>query len=139
MRVIAIFIILLSFFDVADGGSPKIPERADSSFTLLIFTGSDWCTNCMRLEKNVLSDSLFRRYIAGKIVVRRVDFPQRKKPDKSTSEENRKMAETYHFRGIYPTILLLDADCRSIGEIIYANQTPADFIGEIENIIRGKR
>ena len=44
-KVLVLFIFCLAF-----------PLQAqDSDYRLLVFEGSDWCANCRRLEKKVLS------------------------------------------------------------------------------------
>jgi thioredoxin-related protein len=102
---------------------------------LLIFTGSDWCPNCRRLDKNILRDSTFIHYAKDRVVLEFVDFPQHKKLDTETIEKNRALAEKYHFQGIYPTILVLDEQGNKKGQIIYRNQRPAEFIDELKMIL----
>ena len=45
---------------------------------LLVFSGSDWCIPCIRLEKEVWQDSVLA-YAKEKLVLYRADFPKRKK------------------------------------------------------------
>ena len=107
-----------------------LPEK------LLIFTGSDWCPNCRRLEKKILSDSSFISFTRNKLLIEFADFPQHKKLDARTIEKNKTLAEKYHFRGIYPTILLLDSSGNIKGEIFYRNQNSKEFIDQLKLILK---
>ena len=46
---------------------------------LVIFSGSDWCLPCIRLEKNILTDSSFLQFARERLVMVEAGFPQRKK------------------------------------------------------------
>ena|ERR1035438_306174 len=104
--------------------------------TLLIFTGSDWCPNCRRLEKKILNDTTFINFTRNRLNLEFADFPQNKKLDDKTIEKNKALAEKYHFQGIYPTILILDQKGKVLGQIRYKNQNPIEFIQELKEIIR---
>ena len=103
---------------------------------LLIFTGSDWCPNCRRFDKKILNDSAFISYAKECLVIEFADFPQHKKLDGKTIEKNKALAEKYKFQGIYPTILVLDPEGNKLGQILYGNQAPVEFINELKEIIR---
>ena len=45
---------------------------------LMLFTGSDWCPYCVKLEKNVLSKTEFKKYAKDNLVLLYLDFPRRK-------------------------------------------------------------
>jgi thioredoxin-related protein len=104
--------------------------------TLLIFTGSDWCPNCRRLDKKILTDSAFINFTKDRLIIEFADFPQHKKMDGNAIERNKALAEKYHFQGVYPTILLLDAAGNIKGQIYYRNQTPKEFIDQIKVILK---
>ena len=54
-------------------------ERADASKRpiLALFTGSDWCPACIRLQREVLSTPAFRAWADARAVLLELDFPQR--------------------------------------------------------------
>ena len=85
---------------------------------LIIFEGSDWCVNCIQLEKNVLSDVAFIEFSQeNEIEIERIDFPQRKKQDKETEKYNAEIAEKYKFDGTFPTVVLLDEESNELIKI----------------------
>ncbi len=56
-------------------------DTIGNSAILYIFTGSDWCVNCKRMERNILQDTLFIMTMNNHhIRVEFLDFPQKKMP-----------------------------------------------------------
>ena len=110
------------------------PSKEKQQFKLIIFEGSDWCSNCIRLEKNILTDARFTQFLNERnIELVRVDFPQRKKLTTEEKNQNEEIAERYNFSGVFPSIII---PChKSRNPIVYKNQTVAEFIIEIEAIL----
>lgn len=88
--------------------------KKDQKPILMLFTGSDWCGYCMKLDKEFFSQQDFKEFAQSDIVLLEVDFPKNKKLDATTTAQNKKLAKKYGIRG-YPTIYIVDAD----GEVIY--------------------
>jgi thiamine biosynthesis lipoprotein len=112
--------------------SARISQRA----ILLIFSGSDWCLPCIRLEKKILSDSNFVRFASHQLIVFNADFPQRKKLSKELVVQNGHLAERYNPEGIFPLLLLLKPDKTVLTSIDYNDQTTEDFINQIKSGLR---
>ena len=74
---------------------------------LVDFTGSDWCTACIKLRRSVLDTGAFREYAADKFVLMEVDLPQRADFDAKLRKRNEELAERYHIGG-YPTVMVLN-------------------------------
>lgn len=98
---------------------------------LLIFSGSDWCAPCMRIERDVLSKREFLDYASKNLLVYKADFPQRKKLTSDVRERNAKLADRYNQKGSFPSLLLLNADGSIISHIEYSARTPMEFIEDI--------
>ncbi len=80
----------------------------DATYKLFVFEGSDWCVNCLKLEKGVLSDALFKQYLKEHhIALEKVDFPQKLKQAKNVQKQNKELAKKYNFEGIFPTLVLV--------------------------------
>lgn len=132
-KKIATGFLLLLLFSVAGQGQ-ELTATTDSRavnapiYTLFIFTGSDWCTNCRRLEKKVLSEPAFTESMRKNgIEIRIIDFPQRKKPDPEILKYNQSIADSYHFEGIYPTLVLAKRDSKLYRLFFYKNQGWDEF------------
>ena len=125
------FIIVFSLL----GLTPEEDGVADFNYQLVVFEGSDWCTNCRRLEKNILSDSSMIDFLnKNQIEILKVDFPQRKKLSKKQEAINEALAEKYDFSSQFPEVVISQSGGAAFHKIYYKNQTIQEFIG----IIQGK-
>ncbi len=103
-----------------------------SDYLFLVFEGSDWCTNCRQLEKDVLSQEAFTQFLTEKgIQLQKIDFPQRKKQSKEEKEANAELAERYQFNGTFPTMILSRTDAPRYQRIDYDRQTRKKLQSEI--------
>lgn len=126
-NLIRIFFLLIFL-----GTSQGFIERDTYSFRLLIFEGSDWCPNCRRLEKNILSDSLFQYKLeSASIHIERFDFPQRKKLPQAMIQVNQKTAEDFSFDGQFPSLIISRADTLLFKKIQYTNQSADELAQQI--------
>ena len=125
--LILLFVSLFNFATVED--SPN--------FKLIVFEGSDWCVNCIQLEKNILSDAVFIEYSQTKeIEIERIDFPQRKKQDKEIEKYNAEMAEKYEFDGTFPTVILIEEERSKLTRIPSTkHNNTEDFLNFIQEKI----
>jgi thiol-disulfide isomerase/thioredoxin len=105
-------------------------------YKLYVFEGSDWCTNCKRLDKNVLSQPAFQDFLqAKKIELVLVDFPQRKKLSKEQREINEKIAEKFAFEGAYPTLVLEKLDGLAYTKLAYQNESAGEFAHTLQTTL----
>jgi thiamine biosynthesis lipoprotein len=72
-----------------------------------VFAGSDWCANCIRFEKKILSTKEFLSFADENIVILKADFPQRTPLSAPLQEQNASLAEKYNPNGVFPYLLLL--------------------------------
>ena len=144
MKVIFLFIVSLFLF-YGYTSSAQVYEHRDSAFriaqagnktVLLIFSGSDWCANCIRFDKKILHDSIFRNYADRNLVVLVADFPQRKKMSAELTRQNDSLAARYDPDGSFPHFALIDPNDSSRYESIsYTTQRASEFIDEINKHI----
>jgi thiamine biosynthesis lipoprotein len=102
---------------------------------LLIFSGSDWCLPCEKLNREIISDSAFKNFAAQNLVLIEADFPQKIKLSKEQVLWNEKLAEEFNPDGIFPYLLLLNADKTIITSLDYVRYDSVHFIEEINNAI----
>ena len=93
------------------------------------FTGSDWCGWCIRLHNEVFDTKEFKAWAAENVVLLELDFPQAKAQDPAVKAKNQELAKAHGVEG-YPTILILTADGKKIGELGYMQGGPKVWIGE---------
>ena len=107
-----------------------------ANYKLIVFEGSDWCSNCLRLERNVLSQASFTEYSSSvSLEIERIDFPQRNEQDEATRVYNAEVAEKYEFKGIFPTVLLVDNSNGEVHQIPYRKEDVDQFIGKLDQFM----
>ena len=104
----------------------------DQKSVFILFSGSDWCANCMRFEKKVLDDPSFQQFLKTNVLFLNADFPQRKKLNGKLIEQNEWLAEQYNPDGIFPTLLLVTPE-QKIVPLTYTQETASQFIDKMKN------
>ena len=98
---------------------------------LLVFSGSDWCGPCIKLDRDIWKSSEFINYSQDHLVLLKADFP-RKKKNKLSNElqlKNDKLAEKYNIQGYFPFVVILDAEGKVLGQTSYKKDfLPKDYI-----------
>ena len=102
--------------------------KAEGKLVYACFSGSDWCGWCMRLEKEVFSQTDFLAGIKNDFVPVFIDAPH----DKSLLSEharsaNPKLIAKYRIDG-FPTARILDGDGKKIGETGYRKGGAAAYV-----------
>ncbi len=101
----------------------------EEKYILINFTGSDWCRPCIKMKKDIFDKETFKSYTRDKLVLINLDFPRKKKIDKSISEQNNQLLKKYAVL-MFPTIILLDPDGKEI------NRHVGYKTGGVENYLR---
>ena len=76
---------------------------------LALFTGSDWCPPCQKLEKNILLQPAFKDFAAKHLVLLFLDYPRDAKLDENVKRQNDDLAKKFSVEG-YPTVIVLSPD-----------------------------
>jgi thioredoxin-related protein len=108
----------------------KAKAEKENKNILLVFSGSDWCGPCIKLEKVVWKSPEFQVEADKNWVIYRADFPNKRKnqPSPEMVESNNKLAEKYNKNGIFPLVLLLDSKGKVIGKTGFKNVSAQDYI-----------
>ncbi len=107
--------------------------KAENKLLLLDFTGSDWCGWCIKLNKEVFSQSEFKEYADKNLVLMEVDFPQTKPQSGTVKAQNARLQAKYKIEG-YPTIVVLNPAGKKVGELGYQPGGPKAFIAALDQI-----
>jgi thiol-disulfide isomerase/thioredoxin len=134
-RVIACCLFVLPLFSWNSSAQHLANRAIDSTEAvtiLYVFTGSDWCAGCIRLEKQILSDTSFLEGMrAHEVNVEKIDFPQRKKQAVHVVTYNRTMAEKLSFDGTFPSLVLYSPITTKHTTILYQGESAEDFVKKI--------
>jgi thioredoxin-related protein len=116
----------------------KTEAASSNKNILLVFSGSDWCAPCIKLDRTIFQTEVFKAEAAQKWVLVKADFPKKKGNLLSVelTDSNKKLAEKYNKEGNFPLVVLLDNTGKIIGILGYKNVTPEAYIQLINNLIK---
>ncbi len=102
---------------------------------ILVFSGSDWCVPCIKLEKEIWQSEFFKQYAEEHFVLLRADFPRKKenKLSKQQEEKNKILAEKYDPQGFFPMVVVLDKDKNVLGTTGYKKTSPSEYVRILES------
>lgn len=110
---------------------------ADSKETskpiILFFTGSDWCTWCSRLEREVFDSQEFRES-SSKFIFLKLDFPLNHSLPQNITSQNKELQRKYDVRS-FPTIVILDPQQRQIGITGYRPGGGKSYSAHLDKVV----
>ena len=102
---------------------------------LLVFSGSDWCAPCIKLDKSIWQSPEFKEYAKDHWTMLRADFPRKKAnqlPDE-LKNKNAQLADKYNKNGYFPLVLLLDPNGQVLGQTGYKNISVKEYIALLKS------
>jgi thioredoxin-related protein len=140
MKTFSVFLFLLLSYSsysqqTATLDQSVIKAKEEHKKVLFFFSGSDWCSPCVRFKKNYIDNPNFIEFATNNLILFNADFPKLKKNalSKEQTAENEKLAEKYNPKGIFPLIILLNEN----GTILkkweeLPSETIDDFINQLK-------
>jgi thioredoxin-related protein len=119
---------------LTDFAAAQQEARAGRKFTLLDFTGSDWCPWCMKLDREILTTPEFREFADKHLVLVKVDFPMHHPQSAAEQAQNEQLATQFQVQG-YPTLVVLNPDGRELGTLGYEPGGPKTLITELAGMM----
>ncbi len=117
---------------LTDLSKAEARAKAESKIVLMDFTGSDWCSWCIKFKKEVLDTAEFQDYAAKNVVLVELDYPSKKVQSAELKKANAALKDQYNIHG-YPTLVVLDKDGKEIGrQVGYSKGGPKAFIARLE-------
>ena len=97
---------------------------------IIVFSGSDWCAPCIKLDKNIWQSDAFKNQSANDWILLKADFPRKKANElsKDQTAHNRKLAEKYNIEGSFPLVVLVDKNGKVLGKMGFNNVSPEEYI-----------
>jgi thioredoxin-related protein len=112
--------------------------QKENKIVLLDFTGSDWCSWCIKFKKEALDTSEFTDYAAKNVVLVEVDFPNKTPQSDDLKKANKALGGQYKVSG-YPTFVVLGKDGKEIGrQVGYEEGGAKAFIAKLEKFKTSK-
>lgn len=97
---------------------------------ILVFSGSDWCAPCIKLDKNIWQSAEFKSESSRKWVLLKADFPKKKQNALPEAQQNlnNQLAEKYNSEGYFPLVVVIDKTGKVLGKTGFKNITPKEYI-----------
>lgn len=117
-------------------GFPEARAEAKESGKVLLldFTGSDWCSWCIHLHKEVFDKQEFLAAAPEKFVLVELDYPKdNSKFPKSLVKQNETLLKRYPVTG-YPTVLLCDSDARPFAATGYQEGGVTKYLAHLDEL-----
>ncbi|WP_417856891.1 thioredoxin family protein [Xanthomarina gelatinilytica] len=111
----------------------KKQAQASNKNIILVFSGSDWCAPCIKLDKEIFKSNEFISYSNEHFILLKADFP-RKKQNTLTAEQqehNRQLAKTYNKNGYFPFVVTLSPAGKVLGQMGYEKISPTEYIHKL--------
>ncbi len=119
-----------------DLGAALKSAKANKRYVVAVFSGSDWCGWCKKLEKEILSTEEFRKGAAGKYELVYIDNPRNKDLlSEHGKKNNEKLTAKYDVNG-FPTVLILDGEGKKVAEMGYDRGGPVRYLEKLEEVTR---
>ncbi len=114
----------------------KTQADSENKNIILVFTGSDWCAPCIKLDRTIFESEAFKTESDKKWILVKADFPKKKNnqlaPELANS--NKKLADKYNKSDVFPLVVLLDKTGKTIGSMGFKNVTPNEYIAMLHEI-----
>jgi protein disulfide-isomerase len=108
--------------------------KREGKVVMFNFTGSDWCSWCIKLKQEVFTQPEFESFARDHLVLVEVDFPRRTAQTEALKAANQEAAKRMGVTG-YPTLVLFNSDGKEIGRSGYKPGGAAAFIRETTRLI----
>ena len=109
--------------------------QQENKLIILVFSGSDWCAPCIKLDREIWQSDEFKTYANQNVVLYKADFP-RKKENKLIDQlvqQNKELADRYNPKGYFPLVLVLDTNGNILGETGYQKTSPKAYIAHLNS------
>jgi thioredoxin-related protein len=113
----------------------KTEAAKDAKNIILVFSGSDWCAPCIKLDRSIWQSDAFKNASSENWILLKADFP--KKKANALSEEqtkiNQELAEKYNPEGSFPKVVILDDEGKVLGIMGFEKITAEEYIVKLKS------
>lgn len=114
-------------------GAALTQAKREKKTVMFYFTGSDWCSWCMKLNNEVFAQPEFETFARTNLVLVKIDFPKRTAQPEALKKANREIATKLQVGG-FPALFFFNPDGKHIGRAGYQPGGAAAFIRTVNNI-----
>lgn len=116
----------------------KTEATSQNKNILLVFSGSDWCGPCIKLDRDIWKSVEFMEFAKNNLILERADFPKKKQNQLTPEikELNQRLAEKYNKDGMFPLVVVLDKNGKVLGKTGYKNVSPTEYIALLKSFLK---
>ncbi|SEF96619.1 thioredoxin family protein [Flavobacterium urumqiense] len=105
---------------------------------LLVFSGSDWCGPCIKLDRDIWKSAYFMEFAKNNLILERADFPKKKQNQLTPEikELNQSLAEKYNKDGMFPLVVVVDKNGKVLGKTGYKNVSPQEYVNILKSFLK---
>ncbi len=115
MKYLSVFgFLLISFWGhtqvfQSDWNKAQELSQEENRLLVLVFSGSDWCGPCIKLDKEIWQDNSFENFADKHLVLYKADFPRKKanKLPQSLDKLHKELAASYNPNGFFPLVVVI--------------------------------
>jgi thioredoxin-related protein len=110
--------------------------KAEKKLMLVDFTGSDWCSFCKVLRKEVFDTDHFKTWAKKNVVLVELDYPKHKRLPDQLEQQNAQLGMMYSkIVSGYPTILLIEPNGKPFGKFGYSEGGAEAWTAQIDKAL----
>lgn len=135
LKHISFSVLLVSSFTFGQSWKANFEEAKamavqEDKNILLVFSGSDWCAPCIKLDKVVWQSEDFKKEAEKNWIIYKADFPKKRTNQLTPelTEANKKLAEKYNKNGSFPLVVLLDKSGKVVGMTGFKNVSAIEYV-----------
>ncbi len=140
-KSIVLLLFFISFLSYSQNWMTNFDEAKqqatkENKNILLVFSGSDWCAPCIKLDNVVWKSDIFKAEAENFWVIYKADFPKKKANQLSQEQtaSNNKLAEKYNRNGSFPLVILLDKTGKVKGMTGFKNISATEYVELIHSL-----
>ncbi len=118
---------------VTDFAAAKKTAAAENKDLLVLFTGSDWCSWCKKLEREVFAKQEFQNQAPAEFVLVMLDFPRRRQVPADVKQARNALKQKYKIRG-FPTVALMNAEGEVYARTGYQAGGPKKYLDHLADL-----
>ncbi len=107
--------------------------EAEKKMLLMDFTGSDWCSVCLEMNRNVFNTAEFKEYARANLILLELDFPKKRAIKLETLQQNEELRQLFGVEGL-PTLIVLDITGKPVKAFLGVPDGPKPFIAELKKL-----
>jgi thioredoxin-related protein len=108
--------------------------QSENKPLFLLFTGSDWCGFCKKLDREVFSKPEFARLSGDKYIFVELDFPQNKPQSAAIKAQNAQLQQKYNIQG-YPTVIIVSPQGKKLAQTGYMAGGPKKYAEHLNGLL----